>query len=93
MAVGIYPTGMDNADFPTLDKYDGDWLWWKCIVYKSPGVSGALITPEEEAAFQVESKAMRKITDVGQTPFLVAQTDTSEDVDLTVTLALLVLLP
>ena len=92
MGVGIFPTGMDNADFPDLSKYDGDWLWWTCKIFTFTGIDVPVL-PDQVAGFDVDSKAQRKITDVGLQPWFVCQSDTTTDLRVRVDLAMMLLLP
>ena len=49
MGIGIFPSGMDNGDFPDLAVYDGNWMAYECFAYKMPGAASTLVLPSEAA--------------------------------------------
>ena len=80
-AIGVKPTGMDNGDYPNLELYEGDWLWYQAYQFLLPGAVSTPVLPDAAAFQRSHSGASRRITDIGQEMVLVGQQGTSQNVD------------
>jgi len=93
MGIGVFSTTIDNADFPDLSNYDGDWMAYECNVFQMPGVDLAPVVPESASTLRADYRSMRKVPRVGMTPFFVAQSDSTIDFDIDFVISQLILLP
>jgi len=94
MGIGIFPTGTDEGDFPNLQRYEGDWLAYECFVFQLPGGTAQIpVVPSEAAFTRSDYRSMRKVTDVGMSPFIVFQTDSASDFEIDAVVSQLILLP
>lgn len=89
----IAPGSMDAGDFPDVALYEGDYFHWGVKHVQLPGGAVSLVLPPENAIISSRSRAMRRITDVGQSLWLVFQEDVAEGVDVEVTITSLVMMP
>ncbi len=93
MGIGVFAGSIDVDDFPSLPLYEGDWLWYNTTVLRLPGAINTILVPEDSAVARYRSRAQRKITDIGQTVFMVITQSVSEGVDVHANVAHLVLMP
>ncbi len=91
--IGIFTGSIDAGDFPQLDLYEGDWLAYGSFVFKLPGTISTLVTPTELAVRQWHSAAMRKIDRVGEAIFFVIQHNLAVNVNYTLAVSQLWLMP
>jgi len=91
--IGIFTGSIDNGDFPRVDLYEGDWLLWGTNTFFLPGAANKPVLPDQMSVIDVRSRAQRRINDVGDTLFLVAQQSAAEGIDLSVQVTHLVLMP
>jgi len=91
--IGVFHTGMDAGDFPPLELYEGDWLWYGTVTLRMPGAANTPLVPAEHAIQMRRSRAQRRLTDVGQAAFLVYQQSSALGVDIFVSTQHLVLMP
>ncbi len=77
MGVGVYTELIDDADFPNVVRYDGDWLAWECAIVKMPGAASTVVLGLGGDNVRVDSRAMRKIPRTDGTPFIVFGLDTA----------------
>ena len=87
------PGSIDDGDFPALELYEGDYYFYTSLVLQLPGAVDTLLKPAEHAIIRHQSGASRRISDVGQAFFFVAQQRVAEAVDAHVVVSSLVLMP
>jgi hypothetical protein len=83
----------DATDFPNVDFYEGDYFHWGKVTHQLPGVGLKPVLPEHRAGFQSRSKGQRRITDIGQTCYLVCQERAAVSIEAIGTVSLLMLMP
>ena len=93
LGIGIFPEGMDNADFPDLASYEGNYYAYECFNFQMPGASSSLVLPAEAAFGRLDYRSMRKIARTGERVVLVLQLDTTEIVRFRLNISILMLLP
>jgi len=93
LGIGVYPTLMDDIDFPALANSDGSWMAQECTVFRMPGAGDLPVLPGEAAFLRADYRSMRKVDEVGYNPFLVAQQEVAEAVDVRFVVTQLILLP
>jgi len=93
MGMGIFADMIDNADFPDLETYQGDWFGYECLTFQGPGVASVPVVPESAGFVRSDYHSMRKIKS-GETAFLVLQeTPVADDYEVNVVVSSLWLMP
>ena len=83
----------DDGDFPDIGKYEGDYFHYNTIGFKLPGVASTLVLPHQRAAVRSHSSGQRRITDIGQTAYIVCQHSAAQTVVFQFVVTLLMLMP
>ncbi len=91
--IGIFAAGIDDGDFPDLSLYEGDWLLWGAVQVQLPSAASTIVLPPHAALEIARSQSARRISDVGQSMFMVWQQSVAEGVDIQATVSHLVLMP
>ncbi len=79
VGVGVYPSGMDDGDFPDMALGDGDWMLRSDIIFEMPGVISTLVKPDQVATQRLETRSMRRIERLGDSLFIVVQQNVADD--------------
>ena len=93
MGIGIFPSGMDNGDFPDLSIYNGDWFVYECYTFQMPSAASTLVLPESAAVHRSDYRSMRKVARPDERVCLVWQQDTTVIARYGIQVSMLVLLP
>ena len=93
MGLGVFPSGMDNGDFPNLEVYEGDYFAWECFSMLMPGVASTIVLPNEAAFIRGDYRSMRKIGRADERLWVVFQLDTTQIVRFRFQMSALILLP
>ena len=92
MGLGVFPSLIDQGDFPDLNIREGSWWGYIAHPFSMPGAVLTPVIPDRAAFFEVEFRSGRKVG-IGERPSLVVQQTVSDTVTYNVTVTMLCLLP
>ncbi len=79
VGLGLFPSGIDDGDFPDLSSHTGDWVLHDSRPLVEVQSGGAVVVPllpqsgEMTSGLRLESSGMRKLQTLADRPFVVAQ--------------------